>query len=207
MMIRGFQRDQRTLSQQQLNFGAFCRAAAPGFGSISHISQSRDGCFYTQPVLLKERSLPTQPLENKSGSRKAKVKSEAGSDFPHWPSGGNVEGAGWQMGPLGVHGFVTPYKALQSSRRTQSLPLPGDGSGITLPKSQHLPPCRDEAGPSSCLLWPQEHPFPAHLQRGPAGLCTHTRPRVIYGASAKSLRQRRVRSVTSCDVWVRTAWC
>lgn len=72
MMIRGFQRDQRALSQLQLNFGAFCRAAAPGFGSISHISQSRGRCFYTQPVLLKEPGLLAQPLEIKSGSRKAK---------------------------------------------------------------------------------------------------------------------------------------
>lgn len=62
-----------------------------------------------------------------------------------------MEGAGWQMGPLGVHGFVTPYKASRSSRRARSLPLPGDGSGITLPKSSTLLPEGTRQGhPHAC---------------------------------------------------------
>lgn len=183
-----------------------------------HTSPEAGGrCFYTQPVLLKEPGLLAQPLENKSGSKeaRAKVKSEADSDFPNSPNGGDVEGAGWQMGPLGVHRFVTPYKASRSNRRARSLPAPGDGSGITLAKSQHPPPCGEGGRAILVPAVPQEHPFPPHLRRAPAflvELCTRGRrerswPRVIYGASVKSLRQRRVRSVTSCDVWVRTAWC
>lgn len=180
-----------------------------------HTSPKAGGrCFYTQPVLLKEPGLLALPLENKSGSRKAgaKVKSEADSDFPNSPNGGDVEGAGWQMGPLGVHRFVIPYKASWSSRHARSLPPPGDGSGITLPKSQHPPPC-GEGG--RAILMPAVATgasLPWSPPRAPVELCTRgrrarSRPRVIYGASVKSLRQRRVRSVTSCDVWVRTAWC
>lgn len=97
-----------------------------------------------------------QPWENKSGRRKAgaKVKSEADSDFPESPNGGDVEGAAWQMGPLGAHGFVTPYKASQSERHARSLlPLPGDGSGITLAEHQSPPPCREggrQGHPHAC---------------------------------------------------------
>lgn len=138
-----------------------------------HTSPKAGGrCFNTQPVPLKEPG-----LENKSGSRKAKAKvqPEADSDFPHSTNRGDVEGAAWQMGPLGVHRFVTPYKASQSKRHTRSLPPPGDGSGITLAKPQHPPPCGEggRAGPSSCLLWPREQPFPPHLRRVPSWSSAH----------------------------------
>lgn len=109
MMIREFQ---RALSQLQLNFGAFCRDAAWGFGSSSHISQSKCKVFLHPACPAKDPGL----LLGKQ-IRKQKVQSEADSDFPDSPDRGDVEGAAWQMGPLGVHRFVTPYKASQSNRR------------------------------------------------------------------------------------------
>lgn len=139
-MIRGFQ---RALSQLQLNFGAFGRAAAPGFGSISHISQSRGQVFLHPACPAKGACTACPALGRESRKQRSRSQSKIRSRqrFSNLPNGGDAEGAAWQMGPLGVRRFVTPYKASQSNRRARSLPAPGDGSGRTLARSQHPPPC------------------------------------------------------------------
>lgn len=183
-----------------------------------HTSPKAGGrCFYTQPVLLKEPALLAQPLEEKAGSKEAgaKVKSEADSDFLTRLTEEMRKELPGRWVPLGFVALSLPIRRRRATAEHDPSLRPETDQEEPSQDPCTLLPAGREAGPSSCLLWPQEHPFPPHLRRVPAflvELCARgrrerSRPRVIYGASVKSLRQRRVRSVTSCDVWVRTAWC
>lgn len=158
-------------------------------------------CFYTQPVPLK---IPVCCLENKSGSRKYNLKQTV--IFLTRLTEGMWKELPGRWVPLGYIALSLPIRRRRATA-ARSLPAPADGSGITLTKSLqggrqgHPRACSGHRSIPS-LLTSQEFSWSsAHTDR------ERSQPRVIYGASVKSSRQRRVRSVTSCDVWVRTAWC